>query len=94
MTVRKPLRVDPDPRDIEAHIMASLEAWGRGDMTKAQQKTVLKWLVEDVCLALTPIPPLRPSKQGYMLGQQRVGKVLLKLTGARLAPSTGEMKND
>ena len=92
---KKPLSNDVEASELDAPVRAALAAWGHGQMTPAQQALVLRWIVEDLSGSLTPLPmSLEPHQYAYTAGQQRVGKVLLKLSGARIGVSVKEESHD
>ena len=80
------LQIDIQPDQVSKELQSALRAFGRGEMTKSQQQTVLAWIITDLTCSLSIDPPhLSEREAGYTAGQRRVGLNLMKLTNARLA---------
>lgn len=76
--VRKP---PTDPRLIPFNKDAAyaLQAMGREDAIGAQQKFILKWLVEEVCQTYDEsFTPDNPRVTDYRLGRRSVGLAIVK----------------
>lgn len=96
--MKKPLPLDPSPETFsekEKWIPAALAAWGRGDMTPAQQRNILAWIITDLCGGLAiDMPGMSEREAGYTAGQRRVGMVLMKLTKSKLVLASPNEDNN